>query len=192
MFFWQLRAVGNIVSGDELQTQVMLNVSVLPCLLALLHSPRKGIKKEACWTISNITAGNALHIQAVMDAGIVPHLIDLLSNDEFDIKKEAAWAIANATARGSPKQIRYLVACNGIKPMAELLASSDQRIVLVCLETLANILKVGEVDSKQTGEPNKFALAVEAVKGIDKLDQLTTHANPVILEKASRILDTYF
>ena len=28
----------------------------------------KGIKKEACWTISNITAGNREQIQAVIDA----------------------------------------------------------------------------------------------------------------------------
>ena len=28
-------------------------------LLALLSSPKKGIRKEACWTISNITAGRA-------------------------------------------------------------------------------------------------------------------------------------
>ncbi len=184
--------MGNIVTGDDLQTQVMLNVSVLPCLLALLNSPKKGIKKEACWTISNITAGSKLQIQAVMDAGIVPHLINLLSNAEFDIKKEAAWAISNATSGGSPEQIRYLVSCNGIKPLTELLTCSDQRIIAVCLEALENILKVGEADSKQTGGPNQFALVVEAVKGIDKLDQLTTHANPVILEKASRILDTYF
>ena len=31
-----LRAVGNIVTGDDIQTQVILNCSVLPCLLSLL------------------------------------------------------------------------------------------------------------------------------------------------------------
>jgi importin subunit alpha-1 len=69
-----LRTIGNIVTGDDVQTQVVLQVrecgpglscltyfvqvSALPCLLALLSSARKGIRKEACWTISNITAGN--------------------------------------------------------------------------------------------------------------------------------------
>lgn len=53
-----LRTIGNIVTGDDVQTQVVLQVQALPCLLALLNSPRKGIRKEACWTISNITAGN--------------------------------------------------------------------------------------------------------------------------------------
>lgn len=46
-----------------MQTQVVLNCSVLPCLLSLLGSPKETIRKEACWTISNITAGNKNQIQ---------------------------------------------------------------------------------------------------------------------------------
>ena len=42
-----LRTVGNIVTGDDLQTQVIMNVSVLPCLVALLVNPKKSIRKEA-------------------------------------------------------------------------------------------------------------------------------------------------
>lgn len=58
-----LRAVGNIVTGDDVQTQVVLNCSALPCLLHLLSSPRESVRKEACWTVSNITAGNPHQIQ---------------------------------------------------------------------------------------------------------------------------------
>ena len=54
-----LRTVGNIVTGNDQQTQMIINCSVAPCLLALLtHNHKKSIKKEACWTISNVTAGN--------------------------------------------------------------------------------------------------------------------------------------
>ncbi len=63
-----LRAVGNIVTGDDVQTQVILNCSALPCLLHLLSSQKESIRKEACWTISNITAGNRAQIQV----GILP------------------------------------------------------------------------------------------------------------------------
>ena len=58
-----LRAVGNIVTGDDIQTQVILNSSALPCLFHLLSSTKESIRKEACWTISNITAGNRNQIQ---------------------------------------------------------------------------------------------------------------------------------
>ncbi len=53
-----LRTVGNIVTGDDAQTQVVINCGALPCLHALLTtSHKKSIKKEACWTVSNVTAG---------------------------------------------------------------------------------------------------------------------------------------
>merc|ERR1719473_1118435 len=148
-----LRTVGNIVTGDDMQTQIVINCSALPRLGALLLSPKKGIRKESCWTISNITAGDKEQIQAVVDANIVPPLIDLLTNAEFDIKKEAAWAISNATSGGSPEQIRYLVVSGCIKPLCDLLDAKDARIVTVALEGLENILRVGQEGAQAKGEP---------------------------------------
>ncbi|MCL7031362.1 hypothetical protein MKW94_027533, partial [Papaver nudicaule] len=59
-----LRTVGNIVTGDDMQTQIIIQHQSLPCLLNLLtNNHKKSIKKEACWTISNITAGNKDQIQ---------------------------------------------------------------------------------------------------------------------------------
>jgi len=186
-----LRTVGNIVTGDDYQTQIMINVSLLPCLNALLNSPKKGIKKEACWTISNITAGNRVQIQAVIEAQIIPRLIILLKNSDFDIRKEAAWALSNATSGGSPEQIRYMVDQNLIEPMCDLLTCADARIILVALEGLENLLKVGEKDSKDNGT-NEYALLIEEVKGVDKIELLQNHPNNEIYEKAVSILETYF
>ena len=187
-----LRTIGNIVTGDDIQTQIILNVSALPCLLSLLASPKKGIRKEACWTISNITAGNKAQIQCVIDANLVPPLIQILQNAEWDIKKEAAWALSNATSGGTPEQLRYLVRQGCIKPLCDLLACSDPRIIIVALEALENILKIGEMDSKGTGGSNTFADFVEEAEGIDKIEQLQTHQNNEIYEKAVKILELYF
>ena len=83
-----LRTVGNIVTGDDVQTQIVINCQALPCLLNLLQQGhKKSIKKEACWTISNIIAGNKDQIQAIIDAQIIGPLIHLLAEAEFDIKK---------------------------------------------------------------------------------------------------------
>lgn len=104
-----LRAVGNIVTGDDAQTQLILNCNALPCILHLLSSSKETIRKEACWTVSNIAAGNREQIQAVIDAGIFPVLIDILQKAEFKTRKEAAWAVTNATSGGTAEQIKYLV-----------------------------------------------------------------------------------
>lgn len=138
-----LRTVGNIVTGNDLQTQVIINCGALGCILQLLtQGHKKSIKKEACWTVSNITAGTKEQIQAVIDAGLLPPLVHLLRTAEFDIKKEAAWAISNATSGGTAEQIRYLVQCDAIRPLCDLLVVNDTRIITVALEGLENILKV--------------------------------------------------
>ncbi|CAM8899734.1 hypothetical protein QQ045_009815 [Rhodiola kirilowii] len=190
-----LRTVGNIVTGDDMQTQCIINHQALPCLFNLLTSSyKKSIKKEACWTISNITAGNKEQIQTVIEAGLIAPLVHLLQNAEFEIKKEAAWAISNATSGGTPEQIKYLVNQECIKPMCDLLICPDARIVTVCLEGLENILKVGEADKEQgiTGGVNLYAQMIDDAEGLEKIENLQSHDNTEIYEKAVKILETYW
>ncbi|XP_073008894.1 importin subunit alpha-1b-like [Typha latifolia] len=190
-----LRTVGNIVTGDDLQTQYVINHQALPCLLSLLtNNHKKSIKKEACWTISNITAGNKDQIQAVIAAGIIGPLVHLLQTAEFDIKKEAAWAISNATSGGTHDQIKYLVSQGCIKPLCDLLVCPDPRIVTVCLEGLENILKVGEAEKNlgTTGDVNPYAQMIEDAEGLEKIENLQSHDNTEIYEKAVKILEQFW
>uniref|UniRef100_A0A7N0U9J2 Importin subunit alpha n=1 Tax=Kalanchoe fedtschenkoi TaxID=63787 RepID=A0A7N0U9J2_KALFE len=190
-----LRTVGNIVTGDDTQTQFVMDNGVLPYLYQLLtQNHKKSIKKETCWTISNITAGNRSQIQAVIDANIILPLVNLLQNAEFDIKKEAAWAVSNATSGSSPDQIRYLVSQGCIKPLCNLLICPDARIVTVCLEGLENILKVGEADKEQgmNNGINVFALMVDDCDGLEKIENLQSHDNNEIYEKAVKMLERYW
>jgi hypothetical protein len=192
-----LRSVGNIVTGDDVQTQVIINCGALPCLLALLSSNKDGIRKEACWTISNITAGNSAQIQAVIDANIIPPLIHLLSNGDLKTRKEACWAISNATSGGlqKPDQIRYLVNQGCIRPLCDLLACPDNKIIQVALDGLENILKVGDLDKQAAGDTdqiNRYALFIEECGGMEKIHDCQTNANEEIYMKAYNIIEKYF
>eukprot|EP00183_Erythrolobus_madagascarensis_P001714 CAMPEP_0185848334 /NCGR_PEP_ID=MMETSP1354-20130828/3259_1 /TAXON_ID=708628 /ORGANISM="Erythrolobus madagascarensis, Strain CCMP3276" /LENGTH=566 /DNA_ID=CAMNT_0028548723 /DNA_START=8 /DNA_END=1708 /DNA_ORIENTATION=+ len=186
-----LRAVGNLVTGDDLQTQIVINSSVLPCLLTLLSSPKKTIRMEACWTISNITAGNKQQIQAVLDAGLMEPVIRLLDQAEFDIKKEAAWAVANAASGGTVEQIMQLVKLNFLPPLCDLLDVSDPRLVNVVLEALEKVLRVTR-DDNIVEYPDDILLEIEQCGGLDKLEALQTHENQDIYAKAAALLDEYF
>lgn len=195
-----LRSVGNIVTGDDVQTQVIINCGSLPALLSLLSSSKDGIRKEACWTISNITAGNSTQIQCVIDAGIVGPLINLLSNGDFKTRKEACWAISNATSGGlqKPEQIRYLVQQGCIKPLCDLLACPDNKIIQVALDGLENILKVGEMDKEASAantadaQVNRYALFIEEAGGMEKIHDCQNNANEEIYMKAYNIIERYF
>ena len=48
----------------------------------------------------------------------------------------------------------------------------DSKIVQVALNGLENILRFGEQESKTTGGPNPYAVIIEEVFGLDKIEFL--------------------
>jgi len=188
-----LRVAGNVVSGDDAHTQAVLDCSLLPALVTLLTHSKKSLRKEAAWTISNITAGTCDQIEAVLRAGVVRELVNLLKTAEFDIQKEAAWAISNATSGGKEAHIMYLMEQGVLPPLCDLFTVQDVKIIMVALEAVENILKVGKQYAvRHWGGSNKFAEALEECGGLDKLEAIQTHENEEVYNKALKILQNYF
>ena len=161
----------------------------------MLRSPKESIRKEACWTISNITAGNTDQIQAVIDANLIPQIIKLLASGDYRTKKEACWALSNASSGGltRPEQIRYLVSQGCIKPLCDLLAIADNKVIEVSLDALENILKVGEMEKEAHGSNvNENAIYIEEAGGAEKISECQNNENDKIYTKAYHIIETYF
>uniref|UniRef100_A0A8B9KRC9 Importin subunit alpha n=1 Tax=Astyanax mexicanus TaxID=7994 RepID=A0A8B9KRC9_ASTMX len=181
-----LRAVGNIVTGTDEQTQVVLNCDVLSHFPNLLTHPKEKINKEAVWFLSNITAGNQQQVQAVIDAGLIPMIIHQLAKGDFGTQKEAAWAISNLTISGRKDQVEYLVQQNVIPPFCNLLSVKDSQVVQVVLDGLKNILiMAGE-------EASTIAEIIEECGGLEKIENLQQHENEDIYKLAFEIIDQYF
>jgi hypothetical protein len=90
------------------------------------------------------------------------------------VRKEAAWAISNATSGGSPQQIDALVTAGAIKPLCDLLAVNDSKLIGICLEALDHILAVGKAAAEQLPEfnENPYLRAVEEADGLTKIEAL--------------------
>lgn len=187
-----LRCIGNIVTGDDMQTQAVLQCNPLPYLLGLMSHRKKGIRKEACWTVSNITAGNSHQIQQVLDANLIPPLITLVREAEFEIQKEAAWAVSNATSGGTDQQIHFLVRQGAIPAMCNLLSSADPKMVMVAMEGVENILKAGKKEAVRASCVNQYCEFVEECGGLDQLENLQRHENEEIYDKAVKLLREFF
>lgn len=189
-----LRSIRNIVAGDDMQTQVVLNSNVLPALLTLLASPKEEIREKTCWTISNITAGNVTQIQSVIEANLFPPLIEILTRGVFDTKVQACWAVANVVVRRSSNidQIRYIVSQGAIKPLCDVLFFLDVDLLGSTLNGLENILRVGELDKPMTNNVNQMALYIEEAGGIEKIHELQSHENKEIYLKCYFIMEKYF
>jgi importin subunit alpha-1 len=88
---------------------------------------------------------------------------------------------------------RFLVNQGCIKPLCDLLTCPDPRIVTVCLESLANILKAGEFENNQ-GNPegiNMYARLIKDADGLEKIEALHTHENTEIYNLVVDILEDY-
>merc|ERR1712012_677868 len=152
-----LRTLGNIVTGNDSQTDAVLAAQSVPVFAKLLQHPKMNIVKESAWTISNITAGNHQQIQMVIDAGCLQPLIDILVKGDFKAQKEAAWAVTNLTSGGTVQQIVHLCGEGVLKPFCDLLAAKDDKTVGVVLDGIANILATAE----KLQEMDKVAMMVE-------------------------------
>lgn len=64
----------------------------------------------------------------------------------------------------------------------------------MCLEGLENILKVGEAEKNAggTGAVNQYAQLIDDNDGLEKIENLQSHDNTEIYEKAVKILETYW
>merc|ERR1711997_603190 len=191
-----LRTIGNIVTGSDEQTQYVINLGVLKRLHRLMTSDKAPIKREACWTVSNITAGSPEQIEAVISNNLFQPLINILKAEKFEIAKEALWAISNATSGGSEQQIAFLVNQGVIPPLCGFLKNLNQKkILMVSLEGLENILKVGKTRSvhDKTGL-NVFAQYVEESGGVDYLEILQSNDSvpDEIYEKAASLIKEYW
>jgi len=140
-----LRCIGNIVTGSDDQTQCVIDSQALPIFHQLLTHHKIGVQKEAAWTLSNITAGTQVQIQAVVQSELVPLLVHVLATSELRVQKEAAWAITNYTSGANTEQVLYLVQCQVIKPICDLLSARDPKLIKVLLDGLCNILLVREI-----------------------------------------------
>ncbi|KAH8921038.1 ARM repeat-containing protein [Atractiella rhizophila] len=190
-----LRALGSIASGSESQTRFLLESNVVPPAHRLLvTTPREAIRKEVGWMMSNLVVCEDVDwVERVVDEGIFEPLIEIMRYAEYRTKKECAWAISNASAAGlqRPNIIHTLVKGDCLQPFCEMLPYADAKTLLVMLDGLDNILRIGESEKVVLGY-NMYARIVDECGGRRTLEELQDHENVDIYHKTAQLLDHFF
>jgi importin subunit alpha-1 len=81
-----LKILGNIVSGNPLQTQAVIESGILKYLSQLIFHEKRSIRKETCWVISNIAAGTQQQIKALIVNDFLLILDRVIKTDEPEVK----------------------------------------------------------------------------------------------------------
>lgn len=184
-----LNAVGNIVTGDDQQTNTVVAANVLPILMQLLEQEDRIIVKEAAWVVSNIACGSQQQIQEILDVNILESIVKVLYSDDLDAQHEAAWVITNITNRGTVQQtVRMIESYAIIVPFCELLLAEDPRIVISVLKGLKILFKVADF----VNDLQKFCNLLESIETVTKLKTLKNYENREICRKASELIDNFF
>ena len=80
-----MKILGNIVSGNPLQTQAVIDAGVLKYLSQLIFHEKRSIRKETCWVISNIAAGTQQQIKALILSDFLKILEKVIRTDEPEV-----------------------------------------------------------------------------------------------------------
>ncbi|RNA30301.1 importin subunit alpha-like [Brachionus plicatilis] len=179
-----LRIIGNIASGSDEQTQIILDLDVLKDFQKCLGITKsKSHLKEICWTISNITAGTSEQIQQVIDSGIMPRIIELIRIGEYKIKKEALWVISNAFSGGTKDQMLYLVNLGALEAIDKQLATiEDTSMQSLCLSVFESVGQNLE---------NVLKVTIEDLQLPKTLSVLKNSTNSEVVQKATKIAENF-
>lgn len=182
-----LRTVGNIVTGSDKQTQAMIDENLLHKMRFLLNHERRGIKKEACWVLSNIAAGTEQQIGSVLGKyGCMARVAEMAEHATWEVRKEAIWVVSNVATGGNKFHVQSVVECGAIDAMCSVLDINDTKMLLVALDALDSILRVGQELGKD------YCSFVDECDGLEKLELLQEHQSDAVYKKAVHIIETYF
>ena len=145
-----MRAAGNITSGTDHQTQLLLGAGFLQVLRKRFGraSCPQNDRKEMFYALSNITAGTETQVRSVLDSGLLSLAIQSLSggSDGSDVQKEAAWVVSNAISTSSSGPIIANLVEEGVLSaimthFKRFETAEDSKIGQMCLEGIYNLFR---------------------------------------------------
>ncbi|KAL7748466.1 hypothetical protein RI367_006161 [Sorochytrium milnesiophthora] len=148
-----LRAITNIVSGTESNTQQLLDCGGATILKELLESPYSVIRREALLALSNIAAGTLDQVKHLLNQGIGALWIAMLKPDAYGIdnrqRREVMWSLSNATSLHDFDVAQYLICDLGCIPyilpyIDPAVSAGDVVLLEKAADTIMNLLISGE------------------------------------------------
>lgn len=180
-----LRVIGNVLSGNEAQVDLLVSIGVIKGLVGCLEHKSKLIRQEAMWAFSNMCTTK--YVKTLASKGVIKKIIDLSITDCPDIQNEAIWCIFNSIFSSDPTSIKDLVDLGILSAVCYLLNLSNNTSKLLLLNGLDRVLRAGQELS-----PNPYLEVLESNGGKETIEHLLMSKNEKVHKKCLRLLSEYF
>ncbi|CAD8087573.1 unnamed protein product [Paramecium sonneborni] len=189
LIIYSLRTLGNILTGSEEQTNIVINFGIIQAFEKLIKNKSQKIRREVCWSLSNIAAGTSYQVkQIIQNDSLLKSLFELLEQGLPDIIEQIAYLMSNSVVYAELKDLDHLVMQYGfIQKMANLLNEKEKKIIRVTLEGIYEILRRVQNDARF--EQYKKLIVDSNIITIVK--SLQNNRSKEIKENASKVIDIF-
>lgn len=180
-----LRILGNFILCGHLQH--LLDSGFMNHTQSLLNNTDSSVRSETCYLLSLVTDHGTDFIDVLISISTaMRRVIEIMQDSSLHERTEAIWAIFNIANKGSDLQLKTLVDLGALPSLCQNLQVHDVKIILLILESIENILLVGERMALQ------YKINLEECGGRQKLEALLDHQSDDVYRKANHICDQYF
>ena len=183
-----LQILSNFALGDGSYVEKLWIDNRIECISQVLNSSKKDVVVEALFLLSNVVdcEGDDQVDKMISSPTLMSILMNFLQSGHQDVRLECLWIIGNIASSGTEKQLQKLVQLGVVPLLCQNLEFYNTKTVLMLLDTIDEILLVGE----RLGED--YRLILDEHGGVDMIESLQTHLNDDVYRRSVEIIESHF
>lgn len=142
-----LVGIRKLLSLPTSPIQELIDIGVIPELIALLDNSPAEFQYEALWCLTNIASGTSDQANSIVVKGGVPKIVKLMDSSIEELKIQATWIIGNL-ASDSPRIRDSLIREKVFDKLLTILASTNQpQLIKQCNWAVSSFFRVKPIPS---------------------------------------------